>query len=64
MTGSNPDAFGVHVENVLENISNKPLENRLVFIKSWNEWAEGNYMEPDLKWGNQFLQKLKEELKS
>ena len=64
MTGSDPYEFSVHIKKVLKNISNKPLENRLVFIKSWNEWAEGNYMEPDLKWGNQFLQKLKEELKS
>ena len=31
----------------------------LLFIKSWNEWGEGNYMEPDLKYGRGFLEQLK-----
>ena len=34
-------------------------ETNLVFLKSWNEWGEGNYMEPDLKWGRQYLETLK-----
>jgi hypothetical protein len=37
-----------------------PDEKQLVFIKSWNEWAEGNYLEPDQKWGNEYLRILKE----
>jgi Glycosyltransferase WbsX len=27
-----------------------------LFLKSWNEWAEGNYLEPDLQLGTGFLQ--------
>jgi hypothetical protein len=33
----------------------KPEEN-LVFIKAWNEWGEGNYMEPDLQNGRGYIE--------
>jgi len=44
---------------VYKNIKNKDAETRLVFIKSWNEWAEGNYLEPDIQWNHDFLVKIK-----
>lgn len=30
----------------------------ILFIKSWNEWGEGNYLEPDIKFGKGFLEEL------
>ena len=24
--------------------------------ESWNEWGEGNYMEPDLRFGKQYIE--------
>jgi len=43
-------------------VKDKPQDNQIVFIRSWNEWAEGNYMEPDLKFGRAYLEALKEAL--
>lgn len=55
---STPQLFKKHVKNVLSYIENK--QNKMVFIKSWNEWGEGNYMEPDRKWQRAYLEALKD----
>ncbi|MEJ0106604.1 MAG: glycoside hydrolase family 99-like domain-containing protein [Bacteroidota bacterium] len=54
-----PTIFAKHVKCTINLVKDKPLEERLIILKSWNEWAEGNYMEPDIKWGNAFLEVLK-----
>lgn len=33
--------------------------NNFILIKSWNEWAEGNFIEPDMKLGNQIGEFIK-----
>lgn len=43
---------------VLRSVSKKTGEHQIVILKSWNEWAEGNYMEPDLKFGRGYLEAL------
>lgn len=37
-------------------------DEKIVIIRSWNEWAEGNYLEPDSKFGREYLDVLKEVL--
>jgi len=59
-TGSTPRLFRKHIENAIEVISHKPSEQKILFLRSWNEWAEGNYVEPDLKFGNGYIDALKE----
>ncbi|MDR3137729.1 MAG: glycoside hydrolase family 99-like domain-containing protein [Tannerellaceae bacterium] len=57
--GSTPELFGQHVCNALDLVQHKPDEDRIIFLKSWNEWGEGNYIEPDTLFGKQYLETLK-----
>ena len=55
-----PTTFKKHVEDALNVIENKDMEHRILFLRAWNEWGEGNYVEPDLKYGHGFLDAIKE----
>jgi hypothetical protein len=55
---STPALFEKHLFDVFEVIKNKSYDDKIVFLKSWNEWAEGNYMEPDLKHGKKYIEVL------
>lgn len=57
-----PETWRLHIREVLELIKNKKSENNIVFLKSWNEWGESNYIEPDRKYGTAMLDVLKDEL--
>lgn len=61
-TGSTPDLFKKHVEEAISIIKDKQFEHKVLFLRSWNEWAEGNYMEPDLRWGHGYLNALRDVL--
>lgn len=54
---STPDNFYLHAKNALETIKEK--NNPIIILKSWNEWGEGNYMEPDLKFGKGYILALR-----
>lgn len=59
-----PELFKVHAKDALEAIKDKPANRKVCFLKSWNEWGEGNYMEPDLKYGKRYINALKEAIKN
>ncbi len=47
---AHPQAFDAHVKAIRHIVDHK--HNQLVLLKSWNEWSEGNYMEPDNRYAN------------
>lgn len=59
-TNSNPETFYNHVKQILNIVA--PKQNRIVFLKSWNEWGEGNYMEPDDKYGKGYIKAMRKAL--
>lgn len=62
VNGAHPEKFGRHMREAVSRLNSKPAQEQLLFVKSWNEWAEGNYLEPDLEFGNSFLQALCQEI--
>ena len=62
LSGSHPSLFAAQVEAAARAVADCALDERLVFVKSWNEWAEGNYVEPDVEFGHGWLEALREGL--
>jgi hypothetical protein len=58
LRGTSPAVFRAHVSTAAHRLQARPWQERLLFLKSWNEWAEGNYLEPDMEYGHGFLQAL------
>ena len=59
---STPELFRAHLRQAINLVENRPPSQRLTFIKSWNEWAEGNYLEPDQRYGHEYLKVVQEEV--
>ena len=53
---STPALFKKHLQDVKDHIKDKDYEHNIAVIKSWNEWGEGNFMEPDIIYGRQYLE--------
>jgi len=56
---SSPKIYGKWLSNVLQRFIPFSKEENFVFINAWNEWAEGNHLEPDTKWKSAYLDETK-----
>ena len=55
---STPELFKKYLYKVFNVVSRK--DNKVIILRSWNEWGEGNYMEPDLKFGKKYIQVMRD----
>lgn len=54
---ASPEYFYLHCKKALSVIKGK--KHPIIFLKSWNEWGEGNMMEPDMTYGRGFIEALR-----
>jgi hypothetical protein len=62
LSNTHPIKFEKHLLNAINSISNSRSNEKFIFVKSWNEWAEGNYLESDNKWGNKYLEIFRKQI--
>lgn len=63
MTGAKPEYFKRLVKAAINLVKDKPGDEQIIILKSWNEWGEGNYMEPDLEYGHGYINAMAEAIK-
>lgn len=54
--GSTPELYRQWLEAIVTSFQPPTPEENFIFINAWNEWAEGNHLEPDLRWGRAYLE--------
>lgn len=53
---SAPDLYERWLRETIKKIRTDNEDEKIVFINAWNEWGEGNHLEPDQKYGKGYLE--------
>jgi lipopolysaccharide biosynthesis protein len=59
-THANPGKFKEWLMAIKQGYNPADAEKNFIFINAWNEWAEGNHLEPCQKWGTAYLEAIRE----
>ncbi len=62
LKNSTPKLYGYWFREILKKYKPFSKEENFLFINAWNEWAEGNHLEPDQKWNHGYLEETKKAL--
>jgi 2-polyprenyl-3-methyl-5-hydroxy-6-metoxy-1,4-benzoquinol methylase len=55
-SGSTPELYEEWLAQTVRSVRNVREEENLLFVVAWNEWAEGNHLEPDERYGRKYLE--------
>ena len=54
--GSTPELYERWLRDAIRTFRPPSADENLVFVNGWNEWAEGNHLEPCQRWGRGYLE--------
>lgn len=54
--GSDPRRFEDWIAATVERYVGRGESSEFLFVNAWNEWAEGNHLEPCQRWGHAYLE--------
>jgi len=57
--GVTPERFEYWLSELVKSMPERKLPEEFIFINAWNEWAEGAYLEPDVRNEYKYLEALK-----
>ena len=55
----NKDTF----KKQIQNLKRKHINSEFMYVNAWNEWGEGNYLEPDTEHQYAYLEAVKNAIK-
>jgi lipopolysaccharide biosynthesis protein len=58
--GATPEGFRFWFSRLVKTMPERLLPENFIFINAWNEWSEGAYLEPDERFGYQYLESIRE----
>ncbi len=64
VTESSPESFGRYIARAAEFAGERKLSPRLITVNSWNEWSESSYLEPDEVFGMNYLEALRDAIRT